>query len=373
MARPNVFSTVSAGALLLSLGAFAAACNGHVISLGDTGDTLQPLTGGTTAAAATPIACPSGWAHPNICCTATENASPACGAWEESPFRACAAGTTTYPDPLSCCSLSDPKNCSDSPSAPVVTPPPSWGCGYACPPGWWEQATGSTPPGVTLGSSMCCEARPGEVPLCVPVSNGATLSTPPTGCGTVGSGGTLDADAGDEAGVPVEAAEDAGCSTTTTPVDPDYDGGAASLCGACPTGWTADPLQPEVCCETASDGTQLCFSQASGSATTIPDDGGTTEVIDASTNPSSGWGSGGEGPDGAPAVSCSGSDSTCSCNNTVNGHTYELDCTAAKPDGTATCSCLVDGVSVGSTTVDSCQDSTGVPNAYAASNGCGFP
>jgi hypothetical protein len=391
MASPTFFRSLRAGGLLVSLaslGSFAAACNGRVISLGSTGDSLQPIQGGTSAAGTTPIACPSGWAHPNVCCTAAANSSPACGAWEESPFRACDPGTTTYPDPLSCCSLSDPKNCTDNPSAPVTTPPPAWGCGYTCPPGWWEQAAGENVPGVT-STTMCCEARTGEVPLCVPVPT-STASAPPVACGTTSSGGgTLGtADAGgpvandsgvpfpsappseDDAGAPIEPGDDAGCGETA-PAFPNYDGGAASLCGACPTGWTADGLQPELCCQDANDGTRLCFSQASGSVTATASVGAPPE-IDASS-PSSEWGAGGGGPDGGPAVSCWGNDNTCACDDTVNGHAYALDCSSTQANGVATCSCLVDGVSVGTTTVDSCQDSNAVTGAYSTPTGCGFP
>jgi hypothetical protein len=419
MARTNIFRSLGTGALLLGLASLGAACNGRVISLGNTGDTLQPLTGGTVKAAAAPVSCPAGWAHPNICCTASASAAPACGAWEENPFHACVAGATTYPDPLSCCSLSDPKNCVDSPSVPVTTaPPPPWGCGYACPPGWWEESAGSAGP-------TCCEATAGGAPACVAISGGPTLA-PPTECGTSGSssgvvgsssgasgsssgasgsssggtngagsgssgggtngagsgsssGGTFVDDAGpsqpDDAGIGVPVVDDAGCGETA-PVYTGYDGGTASLCSACPAGWTQDAVQPELCCQAESDGTRLCFSQATGSATSV--NGGTTEPgpPDASTPPPSGggWGSGGGvGPEGGPGVSCSGSDYTCACNDSVGGHAYKLDCSAAQAGGPATCTCLVEGVSVGTASVTSCQDSSAVPNAFSASSGCGFP
>jgi len=195
-----------------------------------------------------------------------------------------------------------------------------------------------------------------------------------------GSAGTSDAGvplpsappSDDDAGGPIEAGDDAGCAASS-PTYPDYDGGAASLCGACPTGWTADGLQPELCCRDEIDGPRFCFSQASGSVTTTEDDAGAPEEIDASSPPSGEWGAGGGGPDGGPAVSCWGNDNTCACDDTVNGHAYALDCSATQANGLATCSCLVDGVSVGTTSVDSCQDSNAVTGAYSAASGCGFP
>ena len=424
MDRTNFLRPLTSAFLLAVVPAFAA-CNGRVISLGNTGDTLQPVTGGAAVVAQTPVSCPSGWAHPNVCCTASPSSTPSCGAWEENPFRACEPGATTYPDPLSCCSLSDPKKCTDAPSSTPVTtpPPPPYGCGYACPPGWWAQAAGAITPEGPEGA-MCCMTTPSGGTECVAQAGaGGVLSSPPSGsssgsssgspstgtCGYAGGGsssgggtnggGPIAIDAGpppgpadasappidggsDDGGiVPVPPADagvgvidDGGCTLDDagSPYPIGYDGGPASLCGACPTGWTEDTVQPELCCQDASDGTRLCFSQASGSATSTGNpSGGSTSP----GQPSSGWGSGGgsSADGGASGPSCSGSDNSCGCSNTVNGHAYALSCTR-ESNGAITCTCDVDGSPTGSVpSVASCQDSNAVQGAYTASSGCGFP
>jgi hypothetical protein len=435
------------------------ACNGH-IGLGNT-DSLQPVsttsavaeingTGGKNGA----IACAAGWAHPNVCCSAGPDVASACGAWEENPFRACASGSTTYPNLLSCCELSDPTKCVDtSPSGVSLppTPPPAYGCGFACPPGWWAESGGAVPvssvssgggassggstSGGTLNGSgsssggssgggiggevgpQCCTTV-GTATECVAQGYGAVPVSEPIACaGTVGygggssgssSGGTIALDAGvanpvdaatpppEDAGIPLPTDDagtlpggwfdDGGCGVPEdagSPYPPGYDGGTASLCGACPPGWSAtDPDQPELCCQAISGSVTLCFSQASGPATSIGggEDGGSSVAPTpvGSTGPStgsSGWGSGSaSSPDGGVGgPSCSGSDSSCSCEETLNGHNYALDCFATS-SGSISCSCTIDGTATGAApTVDSCQDSTAVPNAFSASTGCNFP
>jgi len=216
-----------------------------------------------------------------------------------------------------------------------------------------------------------------------------------------------DAGAFEDAGVatPPSPPEDAGSTYPVdascyyddagTGYDPGYDGGSASLCGVCPTGWSAnDPIQPELCCQTNSDGT-FCFSQATGSATTT--DGGSSGVNGSGSSSSSNGGSGssnsggtvtvdasvgdngaswtnGSGPTpdgGISAPSCYGSASACSCEQTVGGHSYTLDCYA----GTAvSCTCSIDGKATNAVpTVDSCEDSNAVVATFTASSGCAFP
>jgi hypothetical protein len=399
MTRTNLLRPATA-AFLFALVPVSVACNGRV-SLGNTGDTLQAVSGGTASVAQAPSSCPAGWAHPNICCNATAGKDPSCGAWEENPFRACESGMATYPDPLSCCSLSDPKTCSDNPpsSGPVPPPPPVWGCGYVCPPGWYSSGPGaccevtSTGPGVCNATAGVNGSGASSTPSC----GIAYPGNPGSGSGSGGGGGPVEVDAGvagdaslaTDGGVPdpIDASapppiEDA--SVGCPPVDagtgyPGYDGGPASLCGACPPGWTPDSVQPEVCCEELSDGTRLCFSQAVGSVT--PGIGGSGSGGSTGNNgggvstPPSGpsWGGGEGSADGATGPTCSGSSSMCSCENTANGHTYALDC-VAQSDGTVVCSCSEDSGSTGLKPglVTSCLDANQVTNAYGAA-GCGFP
>jgi hypothetical protein len=120
---------------------------------------------------------------------------------------------------------------------------------------------------------------------------------------------------------------------------------------------------------TTDAGIPQCFSQAIGSATpTGGADAGTTTV----TPPSEGWGAGGGSSDGGPTVTCSGSESSCSCDETVNGEVYALDCYVSS-SGAVSCSCTINGAPTPQTaSVDSCMDSNAVQNAFSASSGCGF-
>ncbi len=434
MARRNFLGPVSA-LVLLGCGYVAAACNGHV-SLGSTGDTLGPVATSTAQAetvASSMITCASGSAHPNICCEAGESTATACGTWDEEPFRKCETGWTTYPDLTKCCDLKDPASCTttsagpssggatsapSNPSSPTTGPsggtttpasPPAYGCGFACPPGWWSQAValeqGASP------TPACCTEESGSVLECVPQGPTEAFTTPACAGAVSGDASStmgVAEDAGvasppppnapgaEDAGGGVVYPEDDGCyyDDAGTGYDPGYDGGAASLCGVCPTGWSAnDPLQPELCCQTNPDGT-FCFSQATGSATTT--DGGTSGVNGAGSSSSNG-GSGstnsggtvtvdasvgdngaswanGSAPTtdgGIAAPSCYGSASACSCEETVGGHSYTLDCYA----GTAvSCTCAIDGKATNAVpTVDSCEDSTAVVATFTAASGCTFP
>ena len=103
MARTNLLRPLST-LFILGLAAAGAACNGHVVSLGDTGNTQQSVTASqaTSEVSSTAITCASGWAHPNICCSAASDSPTTCGAWEASPFQACEPGQTTYPNLMSC-------------------------------------------------------------------------------------------------------------------------------------------------------------------------------------------------------------------------------------------------------------------------------
>ena len=70
-------------------------------------------------------------------------------------------------------------------------PPPPYGCGFMCPPGWYAPASGITPGGTTVS---CCQTQadgrdvrrwPAEYPE--PVSGG-TCVMPPVGIGSSGGG-----------------------------------------------------------------------------------------------------------------------------------------------------------------------------------------
>jgi hypothetical protein len=360
MTRTNFLGPLSA---LIVVG-FSAACNGHVVSLGDTGDTQQPVStakataeasGTTPSGASGAISCATGWAHPNVCCSSGPDLATTCGAWEDNPFRSCDGNsTTTYPDLLDCCELANPANCTNTPPStgpvPPPTPPPVYGCGYACPPGWWSQPPGEITPGGGVEGPMCCTSYgaggtecvsqgSGTIPVSVGVScvNSTSPGYPPGyPNGTDAAVPVPATDAGpvlvDDGGYPVledggepiyddASIEDAG---TTWPDDagcsypedagpsfpPGYDGGVASLCPVCPPGWNQDQIQPELCCQTLPGGLTLCFSQAFGSATVVngsepePED---AAVLSTPSNPgSSSGGSNQSGGSSSPGSSSSG-------------------------------------------------------------------
>jgi hypothetical protein len=412
-----------------------AACGGKAISLG-TSDKMNSVASSVLdkVTAGNAISCPSGWVHPNICCS--DDSAASCGSWASNPLRACSAGDTTYPDLLQCCSLSDPNpsHCTSAPpdAGTVASPPPAFGCGFACPPGWWTQGAGITPGGPE--SAACCTLD-GTNTVCVAQSATETVSlSPPSTC-TAPVTGAVDASVTDggpapssdggvvgptDAAVPDDASfedggypsedggapyddggpfedardpdDDGGSVVCTGPDDdagyPGYDGGAASLCAPCPAGWTVSNSQPEVCCTTLPNGVGECFSQGTGSAYGIGMDGGTIDagaVTDGGTIVEDDAGPIVEDAAAATGVSttpnwtstgsagqsCSGSDGMCSCEQATGGHTYAIDCYTAT-NGAVLCSCSVDGTSSGTTNIASCAVPSNVMNAFSATSGCGF-
>jgi len=389
--------------LMASAIPLGAACNAKVVSLGRT-DTLASKDIATVTG--TPTACAAGWAHPNVCCTAGPNEAASCGAWEENPFRACDQGSTTYPDPLSCCSLADPSQCEDTGGANQsdadvdggVSTPPSYGCGYACPPGWWSNGTGPGCCTQAPGGSIECEAPAYPEPVDAGTVIGVGGSTGSNSGGTTNSGGSggtpgYDPDAGvlgspTDGGVittPAPGPDPLGPTNPPAPGNPPvYDGGSGSLCGACPTDWSQNPDQPELCCQTFPDGTTACFSQATGpigvggggypdggvivSPPGMPVDAGVPVPDDAPSG--AGWAT--ASAPGSNAPECNGSDSLCQCTQTVNGHSYALYC-GVGDSGAIECSCFVDQTISGGTSIGTCGAPTDIEAAFTATSGCGFP
>jgi hypothetical protein len=180
----------------------------------------------------------------------------------------------------------------------------------------------------------------------------------------------------DDAGDPY-ACEDAG-----SPYPIGYDGGVASLCAPCPAGWSPNALDPVLCCQTAPNGVQECFSQATGSAgggygtdggvstepTPVAEDGGVVSVppfqptTDGGTTTTS------------AGVGCGGTSDSCTCQNDANGHVYVMDCSVGS-NGTTTCFCETDGnvTSQFTPTAAVCSATGGASTAFSSSTGCGYP
>jgi hypothetical protein len=370
MARSRFFlRSASAAAAFGIVIPLLGACGGHVVSLGTNGSQLRSVDPSTVKGSA--AACPAGYAHPNVCCESSQGAAPQCGAYEQHPFQACESGWTTYPNPLTCCSLKNDQDCIDTPTDAGAPVPPSYGCGYVCPPGWYPDPNAPPP---TPESGSCCtkdpktgqeecegwaSASPG-VPVMVNGTGGGDPSGPPCEVGIVDAGvapspsppAPIDAGPAPDSGV-VDASDDVTAPPPPPPFDggtcppvvvdagpPEgYDGGITSLCGECPPGWNADPSAPDLCCQIDPSGIEECFSQATGPiGGPLPppatDAGVPTPVtIDAGVAPT--------------PMACGGNESSCSCQDTTSdGHEDVLDC-SIDSKGNATCFCTRDGKSLG--------------------------
>jgi len=260
----------------------ATACGGSVESIGTTDMQLVPLTEVTRAV----TACAPGAAHRNACCTRGPNTTSQCGLYPAAPFHPCEPDWTTYPDPSTCCDLTDPSHPCGAP--PAQPPPlPSGQCTYGCPPGWY-----ATSP-ITLTSGSCCES---------PSSGGGSSPMACFGWGPPGN---------------------------ATP---------SSTCDyICPAGWQSlTPSAADVCCRTLDAGVE-CFSQATG-----PVGGATTVSVPSSSPPQEPACAGGPGggcscsattQGHSYAMTCSGSSSAQTCTCTVDGVTIatgtSLDCTSS--------------------------------------------
>ncbi len=359
----------------LVLSAFAclpvlAACGGKTISIGNNQADLAKVD--PTKFSANITSCPSGFAHPNICCEGGKDTPSTCGAYLDAPFRPCDSGWSTYPNADECCSLEDPTKCvapSSSGTGNIGggTNGSGGSCNWACPPGWWPET-----------------ATQGETPPCDPSANGGNCSSGSGNSGSSGSccqllssGGTIcqgwavdittpdctfpvpqpypDVDAGPpgDGGVVTDASVDGGAFDASPP--PPYDagtyncdagtsgGGTTGPSCACPDGFAVSSAEADVCCRGLADGSTECFSVANGG----PSNGGSSGSGGGSVTPPSG-GSGGSPGNPPTARTCSGSagadggDVTCSCEGSNGTQKQALDC-AGSP---VTCTCTVDGSTV---------------------------
>lgn len=380
------------------------ACGGQV-SLGTNRSQLSQVDPGAVGGQVP--ACATGAAHPNVCCVAEAGKAAQCGTYPGAPFQPCDSGWTTYPDPRSCCSLDNPASCAPPPPDPPPAPPGT--CGYLCEPGWYAIQGG------------CCRATGNGEGECYSwASNGSDGGTPDAG---TFDGGTADAeppvidgsvcapwnfDGGPECGdvqtinghcyaivcgsfgcscdvdhfVTVNGAPAPSnvCSDPATfsaqwtatchfPSAPPPEPPSPPPCNAtCPSGWQAPQGAPDLCCRDVPGGGIECFSQATGptSPPSGPDGG-----IDGGPAPDAGFADSGTTDATAP-FACSGSgNGDCSCQASVGGHDYRLECS----DTARVCSCIVDGVGQSTSGVAICGGADGGPTGVDAfwTNNCHFP
>ena len=252
MHRRNNFAVNTARIALVALPWLLAACGGKEVTQGSnpvdgtgsgsgSGSGSAPGTSSTptpvapSAVSGTVGACPSGYAHPNVCCSASPSGA-SCVAYE-SPFQACATGSSTYPDPSSCCSLDDPTQCNGGPKTGGV-PPTTCDCAVDDPSCACVNPTdaGVTPPGPICGcpdnDPTCnCAADAGVISICSCPDNDPSCACPV------------------DAGPP-----------TPPPISCTY---------ACPPGWYApDGGAPGTCC--TSDGSSGACTGVASSCPVVP-------------------------------------------------------------------------------------------------------
>jgi hypothetical protein len=327
----RTLSFLRAAFVIASVGGLTAAgasCAGKTVSLGtDTSglSTVDPSS--VTASSGAVPACGQGAAHPNVCCQAAQGTPSSCGVFPNSPFHACPAGWTTYPDPRSCCDLSNPASC----AAPPFEPAPSVvACGYTCPPGWYSG-----------GPNACCTTRPDGTGECFGVASGGT---PPSG-GTCTAGVPTLPDGGGPVptfpdGGPINGVpDDAGlvCTPTPQPVPQ-----PPTCTATCPPPFVRAEGVPDVCCKDDGNGVIECFSQAGGGPVPpgYPDGGAgwptPTTPDGAVPTPVT--------PDGGVGKRCYGvahtAGNACGCDlDSTTGAYYQLLCY----DQTHSCQCVVSG------------------------------
>ncbi len=306
------FQTRAAVAGLFFPIALLAACGGKGVTIGSNAGELRAVD--PAAVTGTVPACAPLQAHPNVCCKGGPNEASECVAFVNSPFHKCDDGWTLYPDPASCCDLSDPAKC----VVPPPGPPPPTGCGYACAPGWWPVVND---PGecchiLPNGNSLeCSKVQWGwaEPAIAVCGGGGVVDAGPPTqidgGPGVVDGGAPPPVDGGPgvvDAGPPIDGgpAPTPEPGPVPNPVPPPIacDGGApppmpppppwpGPVCSApCPNGFHPRPADPSICCAPEGNGGEICFSQAVGQA------GGPAGVSFGGRGGSGTTGSGGSSP-----------------------------------------------------------------------------
>ncbi len=348
---------LSTGALGASA-ALVVACTGQV-SNGKVTTTSQAVSPSAISSAPTP--CESGFAHPNACCETGPNQATQCVVYPEAPFTECANGSTTYPDPRSCCPLDGNGRCAAPP--PVGTTDAGTGggggsggggtCAYACPVGWYEPPASATSSSSSSGGptgstgATCCQTFANGAGACMSMgsggSTGSGASSSSSSGGTVGSGCACACPACDTDGSCPP------CPPCNCPAEP-----SGPSCDACPAGWQAPQGQPLLCCQDQG-GVIACFSQGVPPSPPVPQDAGSGP-----TPPTSCFGGGGGSADGGPTFT------QCGCSETVNGIEYTATCT----DPGGTCVCTVGSSSTGTTVTEpasSCNDAAAL---FAA---CGFP
>lgn len=349
--RLRSFVWLTATGALVATAAAVTGCSGQV-SNGKVSSTSEPVSLSAISNAAT-TACAPGYAHPNVCCEAGPNQAASCLAYPKAPFTQCESGSTTYPDPRSCCSLDGNGDCTDPPPPPPADAGVSSGgsCAYTCPVGWYSppgtNGAGSSSSGGSVAAPTCCET----------LADGSGVCTAGTSSASSGPGGSSSS----SGGVPTSSSSSSGGPTSSSSSSggnapapsPGPSSPPTTTCDACPPGWQTPDGEPLLCCSTAPDGTISCFSQGVPPPPPPAEDAGVSP-------PSSCFGGGGGGPDGSTFTQCG-------CSETINGIDYTATCT--DPGGMCVCT-IGSGTNPGTAVAEpptSCND------VAALFSACSFP
>ena len=203
--------------LLAVLGAGMASCSSAPSS------TVKAVVSDALAGQTVPT-CPTGTAHPNVCCTGGPFMPAACTENIAAPFGACGTDALTFPGPTECCPL-DGGACEVASTADGGSGGGT--CSFLCGPGgYWPKQLADA---AAVGLETCTPSTSTNEPCVFCCDPHEGCPTNQSSCGGPGDGCT---------------------------------GGLANLqCAACPAGWSVPASgQFDLCCRSDPNRRTECFS-----------------------------------------------------------------------------------------------------------------
>ena len=196
--------------------------------------------------------CPSGEAHPLVCCVGRPGASATCFEHESSPFQQCPNDAFAFPDGRTCCPLDGSSACTTAASPASASLDTSANDASALD----ASSSTTTDAGAVINVASCSLPCPpgaysntaiGFEPT-APVCSASVLSLPQSSCLYCcfdnGDGG-------------------ASCLSNACSCQGNHPCSCVPSCPTCPAGWQSPPSgQFDLCCQQAADGTTSCFSQS---------------------------------------------------------------------------------------------------------------
>ena len=197
--------------------------------------------------------CPSGAAHPLVCCVGGPGMSPTCFEHESSPFQQCPNDAFAFPDGRTCCPLDGSSACTAAASPANASPATAAGDASAL-----DASSGSTDAGAIDVASCSLPCAPGAYrntaigfETTTPLCSASELSLPGASClyccfDNAAEGG-------------------ASCLSNACSCQGNHPCSCIPSCPTCPDGWQPPSSgQFDLCCQpsTHGDGTTSCFSQS---------------------------------------------------------------------------------------------------------------